>query len=128
MGSLVLRVNDAQHLSEADDLLHDLSFDLSRISYDAQEAVFELVLYRSQKTRDLFSSRRHRGIGNGSFLLKILNVASYVVNDPQGLVEHSYSRLRWTKPRSLSLTSNFPGSIDLDVSLLALEIEEQPNP
>lgn len=121
-----MHVNESEELMEVDHLLHDLSFDMSNISFDAQNAVLEILLYRSQKTRDFFPSILHSGPRNSAYVLKISNVMSYDVKDPLGLTEHSYSRLHWTKPSSLSLISNFPGSIDLEVSLLNVCVEEQP--
>lgn len=126
MGQVLARAKRNAELPRVDMLLHDMAFDMTEVLYDQTHAIVEVGLYSSARVHDLAMPRRIRGTsanGNKSEMwLKISRVNSYELRDPEGIVIHSYARLQLLEDHRLLLQSNFPGSIEFEVSELDIEV------
>ena len=133
MERVLARVEDKGQLRKVDALLHDMAFDMPEASFDEEQAVLEINLYRSERTHDVLSSRlgdyRSNLVpGEKAYLLRIGHVFSCTRRDPDGLVTHSYSHLEASGDSKLSLLSNFPGSIDMEVSEVDVQVLDLEGP
>lgn len=133
MGRVLVHVRGPAELSQVDALLHDMAFDMNDVSVDERQEAVEIRFYRSPKTHHAFRlGHRDQAAPARSYppemQLRINHVMTHQLRDPEGLVTHSYARLRQLADRQLSLESNFPGSIELRVSDLDVEVTELDQP
>lgn len=133
MGRVLVHVQGPAELSQVDGLLHDMAFDMNDVSVDEQQEAVEIRFYRSPKTRHAFRpGHRDQAAPARScapeMQLRICHVMTHQLRDPEGLVTHSYAHLRQLADGQLSLDSNFPGSIELRVSELDVEVTELDQP
>ena len=119
---LLAHAHDSDGLRAVDELLHDATFSMSEVSYDDGLRVVK-VPFAAPRTRDLFRRGRPEPT-TFPCALEIANVTEVTTDDPDGLVEHSYSRLA-AEEGSLVLRSNFPGRIELSVDGIDVRVTQQ---
>jgi hypothetical protein len=120
---LLAQARDADGLRAVNELLHDAAFSMSEIAYDDSGRVVRIA-FAAPKTRDLFRRGESSGPTDFPCVLTIAKVTKVATDDPEGLVEHSYSRLATAEDGELVLTSNFPGRIELSVDGIDVRITQ----
>jgi hypothetical protein len=111
---------DVAQLQAVDAALHDAAFSMANVQFDDGRGIVEIQFYEASKTRDL--SFRSASKPESSRLLRISDVASVSVHDPEELVEHTYAHIESPRPGRLTLWSNFPGQLDFDVGRIDVEV------
>ncbi|MFL5952482.1 MAG: hypothetical protein ACJ76I_00030 [Gaiellaceae bacterium] len=120
--ALVVHATDGDQLADVDVPLHDAAFSMADIRFDQQRGVVQ-ISFKAPRVRDLSFRRRSGGVEPfADRLLTISNVASINIEDPAGLIEHSYARIVNPETGRLTLVSNFPGQVDFVVSAIDLRV------
>jgi hypothetical protein len=114
---------NAEQLADEDAMLHDAAVSMANLRFDSQLGIVEILFYAVPKMRDLSFPRRS-GTTEPPLdrLLTISHVTSLSLEDPDGLGEHSYARLASPEVGRLTLTSNFPGRIEFEVTTVDVRL------
>jgi hypothetical protein len=126
---LLVHAKNADQLAEVDGVLHDSGFSMLDVTYDESLGLVRIPFRGIQKTRDLLAHKARRDDPEPASqaaahpYLEISHVKGLAEHDPDGLIEHSYSRLECSQAGSLILKSNFPGSVDLEVSEIDVQVK-----
>jgi hypothetical protein len=124
---LSVHVTNADQLADVDALLHDTAFSMADLRFDSQLGTVEISFYADPHLHDLYFRRpfRRRSVTTEppvDRLLTISHVASISVEDPDGLVKHSYARLVSPESGRLTLMSNLPGRIEFEVTAIDVRL------
>jgi hypothetical protein len=124
---LSVHVTNADQLADVDALLHDAAFSMADLMFDSQLGTVEISFYANPHMHDFYFRRpfRRRSVTTEppeDRLLTISHVANISVEDPDGLVEHSYARLSSPETGRITLMSNFPGRIDFEVTAIDVRL------
>lgn len=120
---LLAHAVDADGLAAVDELLHDAVFSMSEVTYNEHRRVVRIP-FRPSRTHDLSLRRPHEVSPDVNRALTISHVSKVTTEDPEGLVEHSYSRLT-ARGSGLRLASNFPGQIEVAADGIDVRVTEQ---
>lgn len=125
---ILVHAKNADQLAEVDGVLHDSGFSMLDVTYDDSLGLVRIPFRGIQNTRDLFAHKSRHDLEPTSQtathpFLEISHVKGLAQHDPDGLVEHSYSRLECSQAGRLTLKSNFPGSVDLEVSEINVRVK-----
>lgn len=111
-------------LGTIDSFLHDSTFDFSKINYTSESGEVWISFDRTLIDKRLSKSREGSSKidDTADVRLHISNVTSVRVDDPERLVLHSYAHLLFGVDGRLTLTSQFPGRIEFEVTGLNISV------
>ena len=124
----LVHATEVDQFVKVDALLHDLGFSMLDVTYDKSLGVVEIPFRGTFKTHDLLvRKQRSDGAGAGNEepaepVLVVRCVEAMTAHDPDGIVQHSYSRLKCPESGQLIVESNFPGGVDLRVSQIDVRV------
>ena len=128
---LLIQASDPDRLADINEYLHDSRFSLSQVAHDETLQSTSIPFHWDAALRQgsLFRRRRQsvsEFVWREGFFreLKVSNVVEVKLDDPAGLVDHSLSRLTYADG-TLTLLSNFPGSIQMLVSKFDVQLLER---
>jgi len=118
-------------LAVINEYLHDAKYSLDDVAYDETKRSVSIPFHWDPNLRGKSVFRRRRQNASDYIWrdrifrdLTVFNVDGIELDDPAGLIEHSYSRLSYDDG-TLTLLSNFPGRIQMMVSKVEVKLVER---
>jgi hypothetical protein len=114
---LLVRSKDPSSLALVNEYLHDARYSLEELVHDETARTVSNSFRWDAKLRH--RARIGTDVAWSAEIIRelhISNVDHITVEDPAGLVEHSFSKVTYDGIGTLVLLSNFPGSIQIHVS------------
>jgi hypothetical protein len=128
---LLIQGSDPELLADISDYLHDARYSLGEVAYDETQRLV-LIPFRWDATLRQGSAFRRQRAEFSKFRwrdglcreLRVASVDHVELDDPSRLIEHSCAKLTYGDG-TLIVQSNFPGSIQIQVSTLDVQLLEE---